>query len=130
MHTCLNLVCSPEGTASAVLLRAGEIVVGAPLALTRRGEVPLRDLARGPARLAKALGVVLSESGDPMDRAFELLPADRPVVVASSVRTGVSGAGGGVEYPWRFHVAGDPTVSPYRRAVPRRRPSPGAQPAR
>ncbi|MWV49557.1 DNA-3-methyladenine glycosylase [Rathayibacter sp. VKM Ac-2803] len=128
MHTCLNLVCAPEGAASAVLLRAGEIVVGEELARERRGAVPARDLARGPARFAKALGVLLAESGDPMERSFELLPPDRLGTVVSTVRTGVSGAGGGAEYPWRFHLEGEPTVSPYRRAVPRR--AAGDQPAR
>lgn len=129
MHTCLNIVCSPVGTASAVLLRAGEIVEGEELALVRRGPVRPRDLARGPARLAKALGVRLDESGDPLDLSFELRGGDRPVGIVSTARTGVSGPGGGADHPWRFHIAGDPTVSPYRAAVRRRRDS-GDQPAR
>ncbi|PPH10588.1 DNA-3-methyladenine glycosylase [Rathayibacter sp. AY1C1] len=128
MHTCVNIVCSPAGTASAVLLRAGEVVSGEDLAMIRRGPVRSRDLARGPARLAKALGVRLTESGDPLEAAFELLPGKRPSSVAAGPRTGVSGPGGGDDFPWRFSIPGDPTVSPYRRAVPRRRP--GAQPAR
>ncbi|MCJ1672521.1 MULTISPECIES: DNA-3-methyladenine glycosylase [unclassified Rathayibacter] len=131
MHTCVNLVCSPAGTASAVLLRAGEIVAGEELALLRRGPVRPRDLARGPARLAKALGVTLAESGDPMALSFELLPRESPVPIESSARTGVSGEGGDAAFPWRFLIAGDPTVSPYRRAVARRRPETGGgQPAR
>ncbi|QHF24892.1 DNA-3-methyladenine glycosylase [Rathayibacter sp. VKM Ac-2804] len=131
MHTCVNLVCSPAGTASAVLLRAGEIVAGEELALLRRGPVRPRDLARGPARLAKALGVTLAESGDPMSAAFELLPREAPVAIEASARTGVSGEGGGDAFPWRFSISGDPTVSPYRRAVVRRRAeSGGGQPAR
>ncbi|PPF19694.1 DNA-3-methyladenine glycosylase [Rathayibacter rathayi] len=128
MHTCLNIVCSPVGTASAVLLRAGDIVAGEELALLRRGPVRHRDIARGPARLAKALGVQLSESGDPLEAAFELLPGRPPSTVAAGPRTGVSGVGGGDEFPWRFSIPGEPTVSPYRRAVPRR--PPGALPAR
>jgi DNA-3-methyladenine glycosylase len=36
MHFCVNLVCRPEGTASAVLLRAGRVVEGIPLAAARR----------------------------------------------------------------------------------------------
>jgi DNA-3-methyladenine glycosylase len=57
MHYCMNLVCAPAGTASAVLLRAGEVVRGAELATSRRLGAGARDLARGPARLAVALGV-------------------------------------------------------------------------
>ena len=36
MHFCVNLVCLPEGTASAVLLRAGAVVAGTELARRRR----------------------------------------------------------------------------------------------
>src|ERR1700754_3591036 len=36
MHFCVNLVCMGEGDASAVLLRAGEIVEGRALAEARR----------------------------------------------------------------------------------------------
>ncbi len=36
MHFCVNLVCLPEGTASAVLLRAGRVTDGSPRAAARR----------------------------------------------------------------------------------------------
>lgn len=58
MWHCLNLVCGPEGTASGVLLRAGEITKGADL--TRKRRLSARndkELAKGPARLATALDV-------------------------------------------------------------------------
>ncbi len=117
MHVCANVVCSPEGTASAVLLRGGEVVAGEELAQQRRGpSVPSRDLARGPARLVVALGIRLDEDGsDVLAPPFELRLADRPVDVANGPRTGVSGAGGGTEFPWRYWIPGDPTVSTYRR---------------
>lgn len=58
MWHCMNLVCGPEGTASGVLLRAGEVIRGAALARTRRHTARKdAELAKGPARLATALGV-------------------------------------------------------------------------
>ncbi len=64
MWFCMNLVCGPEGRASAVLLRAGEIVEGAELARTRRLAARNdKELAKGPARLATALDVDRSLNG-------------------------------------------------------------------
>ena len=62
MHHCCNVVVGPEGTASAVLLRAGEVVDGLEVARERRGSSD-RDLARGPARLCQALGIDLGHDG-------------------------------------------------------------------
>lgn len=123
MHVCANIVCSPEGQASAVLLRAGEIVAGVEHARSNRGEqVAFRDLARGPARLTKAMGIPLADDGaDLMGAVYTLELADQAPDVGTSARTGVSGPGGLAEYPWRFFIPNDPMVSPYRASVPRRR---------
>ncbi|MBO0892435.1 MAG: DNA-3-methyladenine glycosylase [Acidothermales bacterium] len=124
MHFCMNAVCLPAGRASAVLLRAGEVVDGVPLARHRRGPSTAdRDLARGPARLTVALGVRGDEDGADgcaADSALRLCrgPDGASGVVATSPRTGVATA---AEVPWRFYLSGDPTVSPYRRHVPKRR---------
>ena len=117
MHVCANIVCSPSGEASAVLLRAGEIVTGVDDARNRRGPaVSDRDLARGPARLTRALGIRLDEDGaDLAAEPFDLTLPDVPVAALSGPRTGVGGAGGGVDFSWRFWIAGDRTVSDYRR---------------
>lgn len=126
MHHCVNIVCGHPGQATGVLIRAGEVVEGVPLAEQRRPSArgPL-ELARGPARLAQAMGLTLADNG----RAFvpgelELhlpavpAPASR---VRSGPRVGVSGEGGSENYPWRFWLEGEKTVSPYRSAKPRRR---------
>ncbi|MGG7574681.1 DNA-3-methyladenine glycosylase [Streptomyces sirii] len=58
MWFSLNAVCGPEGRASGVLLRAGEILTGAPLAAARRPKArSANELAKGPARLATALDI-------------------------------------------------------------------------
>jgi DNA-3-methyladenine glycosylase len=125
MHVCANIVCSPEGAASAVLLRAGEIVAGLDAARARRGAtVADRDLARGPARLTQAMGIRLDQDGaDLFGEPFELTVRNEPSAVLSGPRTGVSGAGGGADYPWRFWIPEDRTVSVYRR-------HPGLRPSR
>jgi DNA-3-methyladenine glycosylase len=129
MHWCMNLVCGPEGRASAVLLRAGEVVEGAPLATRRRptAKTP-RELARGPARLTLALGVDGSQNGldatDPTSPLTVSTPAGtRGGEVLHGPRVGV--AGDGAAHPWRFWLADEPSVSAYRPAVSRRRPDRG-----
>lgn len=123
MHVCANVVCSPEGIASAVLLRAGEVVTGEAAARARR--VTSRtdaDLARGPARLCVALGITLDDNGADLSAGrVRLELAEDPPAFEHGPRTGVSGAGGSSDYPWRFWIPGDPTVSPYKAHVPKRR---------
>ena len=130
MHFCVNLVCEPEGHASAVLLRAGQVVDGVALASARRsgrrrsGTVPReRDLARGPALLCEALGIDRSHDGadvcTPASPLRVLAPA-KPVPgadIAAGPRVGVSRA---ADVAWRFWITGDPAVSVYRAYAPRR----------
>ena len=132
MHWCANVVCGEEGTASAVLLRAGEVVDGEDVAAARRPGLRRRDWARGPARLATTLDLDGRRTGAdvcaPDSPAVFRAPADD--VDAARVRTGprvgVSGTGGDAQaHPWRFWLDDEPTVSVYRPAKPRaRRPAP------
>jgi DNA-3-methyladenine glycosylase len=124
MHWCMNVVCGPDGAASAVLLRAGEVVEGIDLARERRPRAKDRDLARGPARLTQALAVDGTYGGvDLFDPSSPLRLASGDAVDASRIgsgpRVGVGGAGAAT--PWRFWITDEPTVSVYRPAVPRRR---------
>jgi DNA-3-methyladenine glycosylase len=123
MHWCANVVTGVEGEASAVLLRAGAVVSGLDDAVARRRSTVERDLARGPARLCQALGIDGTAYG------ADLLAADSPVRlrlprtsvpeprIAAGPRVGVTGAH---DREWRFWIADDPTVSAYRRHVPRK----------
>jgi DNA-3-methyladenine glycosylase len=132
MHWCANLVCGPAGAASAVLMRAGEVVEGLGVARSRRPGVTdkhLADLARGPARLALTLSLTGEQNG------IDTTAADSPVVLRAAMpvasersgpevltgpRVGVSGPGGeAAAYPWRFWLEGEATVSPYRRSAVR-----------
>jgi DNA-3-methyladenine glycosylase len=123
MHVCANIVCSPAGVATAVLLRAGEVVDGVELARARRTTSRKdSDLARGPARLVVALGIVLGDDGNDLEEGPVRLELGEPVAsFAQGPRTGVSGEGGSDFYLWRFWIPGDPTVSPYKASVPKKR---------
>lgn len=118
MHTCANLVCMTPGRAAAVLLRAGEVIEGVDLARARRPTAKRDvDLARGPARLAVALHLTLDQDGaDLLAAPYGLeLPSAPPASTRTGPRVGVSGPGGDAAlHPWRFWIAGDPTVSAYR----------------
>ena len=123
MHWCANIVCGDEGAASAVLLRAGEVVDGEDVAAGRREGIRRRDWARGPARLATTLALAGAHTGLDAcaDDSDVVLRAPSVCVDLSSVRTGprvgVSGAGGdGDAHPWRFWLADEPSVSVYRPA--------------
>lgn len=132
MHTCANVVCGPDGAAQAVLLRAGEVLGGVAAARRQRtsartGRVPPeRDLARGPARLAKSLGLTLEDYGTDLLGAgtVRLLPGEErvdPDKIRTGPRVGVRGPGGdGTAYPWRFWIDGEASVSVYRPAGPLR----------
>ena len=124
MHTCANVVCSPEGTASGLLLRAGEVIEGVELARSRRLTTRTdADLARGPARLTVAMGVTLADGGvDLATGRIRLHLADTECSsYESGPRTGLSGPGGEDDYPWRFWIPGEPSVSPYKRHTPKLR---------
>lgn len=122
MHFCANVVCGPVGTSSGCLLRAGEVLDGFELARSRRTSSKRdAELARGPARLTQALGIGRGDNGATLDgERFRLAPpAHRAGGVLSGPRVGLAGPGGSEDYPWRFWLPGEPSVSPYRPAKAR-----------
>jgi DNA-3-methyladenine glycosylase len=134
MHWCLNVVAHEAGVAGGVLLRAGAVVAGHEQAYQRRGTARSdRELARGPARLAACLGVTgeldgvdllgpagpLRLTGVGSTRGAWVEGSRDGAQILSGPRTGV--AGEGAARPWRFWLADEPTVSPHRPAVARRR---------
>ncbi|WP_433207522.1 DNA-3-methyladenine glycosylase [Dactylosporangium sp. CS-047395] len=117
MHYCVNIVTGTEGTASAVLLRAGEVIDGLDVARERRPAARRDiDLARGPARLCSALAIGREFYGTYLLDGFLAPPVGPVGEISAGPRVGVTGAH---DIPWRFWLTGDPTVSEYRRHVPR-----------
>ncbi len=117
MHHCVNLVTGAEGDPGAVLLRAGEVVAGIEIARERRPGSNDRDLARGPARLCRAMGIDLADNGSPADLTPSAPAARPPAGIRTGPRVGLRHA---ADRPWRFWLTGEPTVSTYRPAAPRR----------
>ena len=124
IHSCVNVVCGPDGVAGGVLLRAGEVLEGTDAAARRRpaARTP-RDLARGPGRFGDAVGLrhpvhdgIDAITGAALHGAvarLELL-VEPLAEVASGPRVGVAGVAGTGVFPWRYWIPGDPTVSPFR----------------
>lgn len=123
MHFCANVVAATDGVPGAVLLRAGEVVSGLPVARARRPAARSEaELGRGPARLTAVLGLERAHNGiDLTDPGSPVrLLAGEPVA-DEAVRTGPRvGVATAVDVPWRFWVAGSPAVSGYRRGGKRR----------
>ncbi|SDO52932.1 DNA-3-methyladenine glycosylase [Geodermatophilus sp. DSM 45219] len=115
VHWCANVVVGAAGQGSAVLLRAGDVVVGEDLAAARRpaARAP-RDLARGPARLTQALAIGPGDKdADLLDpsSSVRLHRGDPPAQVSAGPRVGISVA---TELPWRFWETGAESVSVFR----------------
>jgi DNA-3-methyladenine glycosylase len=117
VHNLLNAVCEPRGSAAAVLIRALEPVWGVERMRERRGRGELAELCSGPGKLTEALGVELRHNGTSLlEPPFELglcTGAWRDAEVVTGPRIGISR---GIEYPWRFCVAGNRFLS---RPLPR-----------
>ena len=122
MHFCANVVSLIDGVPGAVLLRAGEVVSGEDLAMTRRpGARRVVELAKGPARLTGVLGLDRQHNG------VDLTEPDAPVrllagtpVPERDIRVGPRvGVAVAIDVPWRFWLD-SPTVSVYRRGGKRR----------
>ncbi|MGY4721530.1 DNA-3-methyladenine glycosylase [Naumannella huperziae] len=136
-HSCCNVVCGAAGTPTGLLVRAGEVIGGIDAARARRGErtaapVPDARLARGPGNLTRCLGITRAYDGADLAAgegpALELADPLPPELITAGPRVGVSRA---TDVPWRFFIAGDPTVSAYRPArLTDRTPGTGRAPRR
>jgi DNA-3-methyladenine glycosylase len=120
MHWCANVVCSPAGTAGAVLIRALAPLEGLEeMRAARTAARTERDLCNGPAKLCQALGITGADNGTDLlarrkggqvGEGVRLIddgtpPPKRP---GQGRRIGIRVA---TEEPWRFWVAGEESVS-------------------
>ena len=120
MHYCCNVVVGPVGTPSAVLVRAGEVVDGLEVARQRRPGAADRDLARGPARLCRALAIGRDQNEADLASGPVTLSLSARRVASAAISTGPRvGLRLAADRSWRFWITGERSVSAYRPAVPR-----------
>lgn len=113
----LNVSADAEGIGTAVLLRALEPLEGIETMRRLRATDRVLDLARGPGRLAGAMGVTLAD-----DRAdlcgdgalFLATPVRHPHPIVTATRIGITKD---ADRPLRFFERGNPFVSGPRRLV-------------
>jgi DNA-3-methyladenine glycosylase len=109
IHWCVNLVCEPEGIASAVLIRALAPTLGLAAMRRRRGVTDERLLCSGPGRLCQALGITDAHNGLALDKPpFEIFARREDVEIAVGARIGITKA---VDRPWRYGLEGSRFLS-------------------
>jgi DNA-3-methyladenine glycosylase len=122
IHSLLNAVAEPEGSAAAVLIRALEPTDGIDVMRERRGRnararasatrLRLDQLCSGPGKLTEALGVDLSLNGaDLLEPPFELSARGETwngAQIVTAKRIGITKA---ANLPWRYCAVGSRFVS-------------------
>jgi len=112
MYDCLNLVAEPEGVAGCVLIRALEPLDGLEEMRQRRPRATrIEDLANGPGKLTRALGITLGHNGADVTRGpITVHPAEcsAAIEIGISRRIGITKS---ADLPLRFFVKGNRFVS-------------------
>lgn len=111
MHYCANIVTGEVGSGQGVLIRALEPIEGIEIMKKRRGTDSLRNLASGPAKLVQAMGITPEINGSVLGESLHIEIGIKPELITQSVRIGISKA---TEHEWRFYIAGNLFVSPYK----------------
>jgi DNA-3-methyladenine glycosylase len=107
----LNVSSEASGIGAGVLIRAIEPLEGIPIMRLNRGIEQLRDLARGPGRLAAALRIDRSLDGLDLCREGPLWLGrsdHEPGEIGQSIRIGISRDASRL---LRFYLRGSPFVS-------------------
>ena len=130
MHHAINLVTGQVGQPYGCLVRSGEVMLGADLARRRRlakprvSPLPDWQLARGPACVAQSLAATRDNDGDDLfggEWSFWLPVGHHTLPHRTGPRVGLSGpSGDGAEYPWRYWLPGEASVSAYKPAAGKR----------
>lgn len=107
IHHLFNVVTGPKDTPHAVLVRAGQPLVGVPVMLARRGKARADpSLLKGPGSLAKGLGIRTELSGETL-AGRRIWIEDHGIAATDAMvdvgpRIGIDYAGEDVARPYRF----------------------------
>ncbi len=119
-HHMLNIVTEAEGTAGAVLIRALEPVMGMDIMSERRKGRAGRELTNGPGKLARALGLDLSDNGSRLGEGAIAICMGSPRASERIARSGRIGLSSGHELALRRFLEGNEFVSKGRTGPLRR----------
>jgi DNA-3-methyladenine glycosylase len=112
MYDCFNLIAEPDGVAGGVLIRALEPIDGIPIMQKRRPTARgIENLANGPGKLTRALGISLQHNGVDVTRGPILVcapPEPEPIDIVVSRRIGITQS---ADLPLRFFIRGNRFVS-------------------
>ena len=104
MHYCFNVVArNPKIAAGAVLIRAIKPEKGITIMQESRGNVSLKNLANGPAKLAQALAITKEHYGTDLTKNSKLHIAEgiKPKGITASPRIGITKA---IDRLWNFKM--------------------------
>jgi DNA-3-methyladenine glycosylase len=112
MYDCLNVVCEPDGIAGGVLIRALEPLTGLDRMRARRGSAKRdEDLANGPGKLTRALGIKIAHNGVDVTKGPITIHAAEQAErfeIAASARIGITKS---ADLPLRFFIKDNKYVS-------------------
>lgn len=110
-HFMMNVVAEKNGFPAAVLLRGLEPLYNIEDMRVRRGAIEDSNIASGPGKMTKALGVIKEHNGTDLTgkEIYIIGPPDSRNGVYASPRIGIGD--GGSEKLWRFFFNSNPHVS-------------------
>lgn len=113
LHYCFNVVCGPQGSGAAVLIRAVQPLKGTALIAKNRNLPPRNpiNLTNGPAKLAQALGITKNLNGHNLNQPPLKLALRPPLAREGIITTTRVGITKNAEALLRFYIKGSPFVS-------------------
>jgi len=116
MHSLFNIVCNIENIPHAILIRAIEPIDGIDI-MKRRRKINGVNLANGPGKLSKALGITTGNNNQSLlKNIIWIEDIDNEIFdknILSVPRIGVDYAGKDARLPYRFYIKNNKWVSKF-----------------